>query len=200
MAPISVTHPHLIWGMGDLLGKVFSKAGIDAGFAAFFNLMPDVDLDEIRRVGNDVWGTDLEKRGAVVGALDQVADALPRIVDDLGDGWQDSKAFNEFKAHMDVDKAFYEKAAKIAQNVGQALVDFADAADAALADKLAGLVGVVGAIIGSVVGPSGTIAGALVGLAVGVAAAYFGVLLPKVGTALQAMDDLGDQLPPDHDS
>ncbi|MFC4857343.1 hypothetical protein [Actinophytocola glycyrrhizae] len=194
--------------MGDVIGKVLSKAGIDEAVGDFFNLMPQVDLDEIRRVGKEVWGTDLEAPGAITDALDQTARDLPRIVDDLGEGWRDSDAFARFKKHIDIDTPLYAKAAKTAQNVGQALVDFADAADSTLADKLAAIVGGLGALVGAglglLLGPPGAAAGAgvgaLVGLVVGIAFAYFGVLLPKVASALQTLDDLGDQFPPDHDA
>jgi hypothetical protein len=38
------------------------------------------------------------------------------------------------------------------------------------------------------------------GLLIGVAFAYFGVLLPKVAAALDALGGVRHQIPPDHDS
>lgn len=205
MAPIRDTHPHPIWDLGEYIGRFLEIAGVDAALSLFFDLMPDVDLDEIRRVGNEIWGTDLENIGAVTGALNHAATQIPLIRDQVGEGWS-GEAFDKFKEKLDMEEGFFGTARGISQNVGQALVDFADAADASLADGLALLIGVAGAIIGAVVGlvggpvgsVVGAVAGALVGLAIGVVFAFIGVLLPKVVSALQALGDLANQLPPDY--
>ncbi|MCT2586734.1 hypothetical protein [Actinophytocola gossypii] len=205
MAPIAVTHPHEIWNLGSVLGAFFEKVGINPEFKNFFDLMPQVDLDEIRRVGNDVWGFDFEKPGAVSGALDRVGNDLVWIVDDLEEDWKDSEAKHRFTKHIEIDKKHYKQAAATAQNVGQALVGFANAADESVADKLGALIGVTGAIVGAALGfvfggGVGAIPGALVGLAVGVMFTYFSVLIPKVASALQEIHDLGNQMPPGHDA
>lgn len=204
MAPVRETHPHPIWDLGEYIGAFLEKAGVNSMLSKFFDLMPDVDLDEIRRVGNDIWGTDLENIGVVTGALNHAATQIPLIRDEVADGWR-GEAFDKFKGQLDLDQALFETARGISQNVGQALVDFAGAADASLADGLALLIGVAGAIVGAVLGlfggpvgsVVGAIAGALVGLAVGVVFAFVGVLLPKIVSSFQALGDLASQLPPD---
>lgn len=204
MAPVRETHPHPIWDLGEYIGAFLEKAGVNSMLSKFFDLMPDVDLDEIRRVGNDIWGTDLEHIGVVTGALNHAATQIPQIRDEVADGWSGG-AFDKFKEKLDLDQALFETAREISQNVGQALVDFAGAADASLADGLALLIGVAGAIVGAVLGlfggpvgsVVGAIAGALVGLAVGVVFAFIGVLLPKIVSSFQALGDLASQLPPD---
>lgn len=204
MAPIAVTHPHEIWNLGGKLGALLEKLGLPSSIADFFDLMPQVDLDEIRRVGNDIWGVDLEKPGAISDTLDQVAEDMSRVVGNLEYGWKDSKAFDNFEKHAEIDQKHLKQAAAIAQNVGQALVGFADAADTQLTDKLGALVGITGAFVGAALGFIGgggaaAIPGAILGLAVGIAFAYFGVMIPKVAGALQKIQDLKGQMPPGHD-
>jgi hypothetical protein len=206
MAPIRETHPHPIWDLGDYIGRFLEKAGVHSGLSVFFDLMPDVDLDEIRKVGNEIWGTDFESMGAVTGALNHAATQIPLIRDEMAKSWR-GEAFEKFKDKLDIEQGFFEKARGISQNVGQALVEFADAADASLADGLSMLVGVYGTIVGAAVGligggpPGavvGAVAGALVGLAIGIVFSFIGVLLPKMLQAFQALGELADQLPPDY--
>jgi ABC-type multidrug transport system fused ATPase/permease subunit len=205
MAPIRETHPHPIWDLGDYIGRFLEKAGVDRGLSVFFDLMPDVDLDEIRRVGREIWGTDFQNMGAVTGALNHAATQLPLIRDVVAESWS-GEAFERFKNKLIFEQDLFEKARGISQNVGRALVEFADAANANLVDGLSMLIGVVGTIVGAAVGliggpagaAAGAVAGALVGLAVGMVFSFIGVLLPKMLQAFQALDELADQLPPDY--
>lgn len=205
MAPIRETHPHPIWDLGDFIGELLKKAGVDKGLSVFFDLMPDVDLDEIRKVGKEIWGTDFENMGAVTGALNHAATEIPLIRDEIAKSWS-GPAFDRFKDKLDIDQGFFETARGISQNVGQALVEFADAADASLADGLSLLVGVYGSIVGAAIGliggppgaAAGAVAGALVGLAIGIVFSFIGVLLPKMLQAFQALGELADQMPPDY--
>jgi hypothetical protein len=107
MAPVRETHPHPIWDLGEYIGRFLEKAGVDSMLSKFFDLMPDVDLDEIRRVGNDIWGTDLENIGAVTGALNHAATQIPLIRDEVADGWR-GEAFDKFKGQLDLDQALFE--------------------------------------------------------------------------------------------
>ena len=205
MAPIRETHPHPIWDLGDYIGEFLEMMGVNKALGVFFDLMPDVDLDEIRRVGREIWGTDFESMGAVTGALNHAATQIPLIRDEIAKSWN-GEAFEKFKDKLDVEQGFFETARGISQNVGQALVEFADACDANLVDGLSLLLGVVGTIVGAVVGllggpvgsAAGAVAGALVGLAIGMVFSFIGVLLPKMLAAFQALGELADQMPPDY--
>lgn len=205
MAPIRETHPHPIWDLGDYIGEFLEKIGVNKALGVFFDLMPDVDLDEIRRVGREIWGTDFENMGAVTGALDHAATQIPLIRDEIAKSWN-GEAFEKFKDKLDIEQGFFETARGISQNVGQALVEFADACDANLVDGLSLLLGVAGTIVGAVVGllggpvgsAAGAVAGALVGLAIGMVFSFIGVLLPKMLQAFQALGELADQMPPDY--
>lgn len=207
MAPIRETHPHPIWGLGDYVGEFLEKFGFDSKIGWFFDLMPQGDLDDIKDVGERVWGTgsDFENIGAVTGALHHAATQLPVIRDEAGASWRGG-AFDKFKEKLDLERDFVTTARGISQSVGQALIDFAKDADASLADFLGFEIGAVGAVVGAVVGvlggppgiAVGAAAGALIGLAIGIAFAFFGVLLPKMLNAYQLLDELADQLPPDY--
>jgi hypothetical protein len=145
--------------------------------------------------------------GAVTGALNHAATQIPLIRDALAEEWS-GEAFERFKDRLDIEQGFFERARGISQNVGQALVEFADACDANLVDGLSLLIGVAGTIVGAVLGlvggPAGAAvgaaAGALVGFAVSMVFTFVGVLLPKMLAAFQALGKLADQLPPDYRS
>lgn len=205
MAPIRESHPHPIWDLGDYIGEFLEKAGVTKTLGIFFDLMPDCDLKQIRDCGKDIWGTDFENMGAVTGALNHAATQIPLIRDEIAKSWN-GEAFDRFKDKLDIEQGFFETARAISQNVGQALVEFADACDTNLVDGLSLLLGVAGTIVGAVVGllggpagaAAGAVAGALVGLAIGMVFSFIGVLLPKMLAAFQALGDLADQLPPDY--
>lgn len=201
MAPVSETHPCELWGYGEYVADFLELFDLPGKIGNFFDLMPQADIDQIRDVANKVWGTDLETPGAVRGGMSKVATDIPDIIEDVGKEWGED-AFEAFKEMLERDQSLFSSAAAIAENVGQALTDFADAVDQQLTDGVAMFIGVLGAIVGAIVGSvvepgGGTLAGAIAGFAVGVAFAYYGTLIPKVVSALQATSDLSEQLPPD---
>jgi len=214
VAPIRQTYPHPIWDQGELIGRFLDKLGLDPALSVFFDLMPDVDLEQIKEVGNEIWGTDLENVGVVTGALNHAATQIPRIRDMVGESWS-GEAFDRFKEKLDIEEEFFGKAQQLSQNVGQALVEFAEAANASLADGMAVLIGIAGGVVGAIVGfimgiptgpgaavtgAAGAIAGALVGLAIGLLFTFIGTLLPKIVPAIQALNDIAHALPPDYQS
>jgi hypothetical protein len=200
VAPVSETYPCELWGYGEYVADFLELFDIPGKRGNFFDLMPQADIDQIRDVANKVWGADLENPGAVRGGMSKVATDIPDIIEDIGKEWSDD-AFEAFKEMLERDQSLFSSAAAIAENVGQALTDFADAVDQQLTDGVAMFIGVLGAIVGALVGspggPPGATAGAIAGFAIGIAFAYYGTLFPKVVSAVQATFDLSEQLPPD---
>lgn len=207
MAQVRDKYPSPVWDLDERIDEFLADLGFRIELKKFFNLMSQTDLDQIRDCGERVWGLDEDAAGTVANALDVVSTELPHIRDMVGEKWRDSEAFNRFSRWMETDSSFFEKSADVALKVGDTLAEFAEACETTIADNIAWITGIVGAVVGFLVGlPFGGpltgaselagLIGAIIGFAIGLVVTYVGIVLPKAATAVGELNDLADQRPP----
>lgn len=143
-------------------------------------LVRDVDTDRLRNVGKNVWGVGGEEGADLVGtSFDKCIAELDRANRESA-AWT-GNASNAYANRVDKTKAAMNGMRKPSQDVGQALVEIADAWDRVFGNSFGDILAIIGLIL-SIIGVIAALIagfsgkGAVLGLIIGVLSIIVGAV------------------------